>query len=104
MAKAIRPTVFALLVAFVVFPPIVRAKQVFDPSRPNQRSGLPRSGELPRQALVIIVDDDATVRAVDGKPTIRPVARAIQIEDDIVQPHPLTDQGLGLRAPPVGTL
>jgi hypothetical protein len=101
MTSRIQITVFVLLVAFVAFPPIIRANQVLDPSRPMQRSGLPRSGELPRAALVIVADDTATVHTPDGAPPIRPIARAVPADDDIVQLTPLTDDGLGLRAPPL---
>ena len=103
MATGIRPTVLILLVAFVVFPPIIRANQILDPSRPTQRSGLPRSGEVPRHAPVVMADDAESIRAVDGTPTIRPIARTRPADDPIVQPHPLTDDGLGLRAPPLST-
>jgi hypothetical protein len=97
-------TALALIVAFVVFPPIIRARQVFDPSsRPAPRSGLPRSGEVPPLSLVVIVADDVTVRANDGKPTTSAVVFWVYTEDEVTQTAPVIADGLGLRAPPAST-
>ena len=96
-----RLVAFALLVAFVAFPPIIRARQVFDPSSsPTHRSGLPRSGEVPRHPLIVIVADEAPVRASDSKPAVRPPIFTVSPDDEVIRNSPAVADGLGLRAPP----
>src|SRR5262245_46320486 len=100
----IHATVAALIVAFVVCPPIVRAKQKFDPNpRPTQRSGLPRSGEAARTPIVVSTSDHEAIRATNGKPATSFVVCLIPVEDDALQAQPFVADGLGLRAPPLAS-
>jgi hypothetical protein len=101
----IHATIAALIVAFVVFPPIIRANQKFDPNpRPTQRSGLPRSGEAARSPIVVATSDDEAIRTTNGKPATSVVVSLIPVEDDALQTQPFVADGLGLRAPPLASL